>query len=348
MLRGQRVLRRVAGEGAPSHGEMQVAASEAGVSAGLSVAAGAHERDAERGERVAQRSGLARAQDEPDPREVQAERADHLHKVAVVQRVGRLKSSGGGAQPRQADREMRLPACAQQMVEVRGQRDGLLAPVPQAEEHADADAAEPGGMPALGAGEAPVVILLRSRRVDLRVGRAVVCLLVDDEPLGPGGDQRLVIRRLHRRDLDGKRRNLRCEHADDLLEVSVGDKFRMLAGDEQNVAEALRREVPCLRADLLGLERDAQDGVLPGKAAVDAAVDAFVGQIEGREQPYGPPEVLPRQRPRAPRHILELGPVGRRQVARESSHRRGKGQADRCHHGGGVGKWSAERAHRCR
>ena len=87
MFRGQRVLRRVAGKGASAHSEVEVVASEAGVSAGFGVAARAHQRDAERRDGIAQGRGFACAQDEADARKMQAERAEQLDKIAIADRM---------------------------------------------------------------------------------------------------------------------------------------------------------------------------------------------------------------------------------------------------------------------
>jgi len=113
-----------------------------------------------------------------------AERAEQLDKLAVADRMGRMEPAGRGSKPRETDREMRFPAGAQEMIKMRGERNGFLPPIPESEQHADADAPETGGMTALGTGQAPVVVFLRSGRMQPRVGRTMVCLLVDDESLG--------------------------------------------------------------------------------------------------------------------------------------------------------------------
>ena len=87
---------------------------------------------------------------------------------------------------------------------MRRECDGFFAPVPQPEQHADADAPESRGMSAFGTGEAPVVVFLRSGRVQACIGRTVICFLIDHEPFGSGVDQRDIFLGLHRRDLDGE------------------------------------------------------------------------------------------------------------------------------------------------
>ena len=279
---------------------------------------------------------------------MQAESGEQLDEVAVAERVRRLESSRGGAQAREADGEMRFPAGAQQMVEVRGEGDGFVAPVPQTEEHADADAAEAGGVSAFRTSQAPVVIFFRTGGVQPRVGRAVVGFLVDDETFGTGPDEREVVGFFHRRDFDGESRDFGREGAEYFLEVAVGDEFRMFAGDKEDVAETLRGEVAGLGADLLRLKGDAQDGVLPGKSAVGAAVDAFVGKIERGEKADGFAEVAAGQGAGAHGHFLEPLVVGRRQVARQGGHVRGQRQTQRREDSGRIGRRDERCVHRKR
>ncbi len=70
-------------------------------------------------------------------------------------------------------------------------------------------------------------------------------------------------------------------------QVIAGDEFRMLAGDEQEIAEALILEgLRFVRRNVFGFERDAQDRVVAGEAAVLAVINAFVRQVKGREEPH--------------------------------------------------------------
>ena len=231
------------------------------------------------------------------------------------------------------------------MIEVCGEGDGLLAPIPQAEKHADADAAEAGGVSAIRAGQSPVVILFRSGRVQARVGRAVVGLLVNDQSFRACADQREVIGSFHRRDFDGERRDFRREGAEDLFEVTVGNELRMLPGHEEDIAEALRGEMAGFGADFFGFECDAQDGVLAGKTAVGAAVDALVGQIKRSEKAHGSAEMPAGQRARAPGHVLELIVIHRRQVAGKGGHGRTERQAERGENFCRIGRRDVRRVH---
>ena len=113
---GQGVGRSVAGHGASAHREMEVVATESGVTAGFGVAAGAHHGDAERRDRIPEGGGFAGAQDDAGAGEVETESAEQLDEVAVVDRMRGLESAGGGAQTGEADREVRFPTGAQQVV----------------------------------------------------------------------------------------------------------------------------------------------------------------------------------------------------------------------------------------
>ena len=329
MLGGEGVAGVVAGDGATAHGEVQVVASESCVAPGFGVAAGAHKSDAERGNGVAEVGGFAGAEDDADAWKVQAEGAEELDKIAVVERVGRFESAGGGAQSGEADGEVGFPAGAQEVVEVGGEGDGFFAPIPQAEEDADAETAEAGGVSALRAGEAPVVIFFWSGGVQAGVGRAMVSFVVDDEPLGAGAGEREVVRGLQRCDFDGERGDFRGEDAENFFEVAVGDELGVFAGDEEDVAETLRGEVAGFGADLGGLEGDSEDGVFAREAAVGATVDAFVGEIQRSEEADGFAEVAAGKGAGVAGHVLEVAIDGRCEGAGESGHGRGERQTQR-------------------
>ena len=103
----------------------------------------------------------------------------------------RSPSVNRGANPPAAGRRrgrlmetMRLPAVAQEMIHMRGERGGFLAPIVQPEQRAQPEPPETGRVGALGTFEPPVEVALGTRRVHLLVGRTVVRLLVNDQPLG--------------------------------------------------------------------------------------------------------------------------------------------------------------------
>jgi hypothetical protein len=79
----------------------------------------------------------------------------------------------------------------------------------------------------------------------------------------------------------------------------------VLACDEQDVTETGRGQVPGLRHDLPDRERHAQNRVVAREAAVLAIVNAFVAQVEGREEPHGAPELADRLRAGTRREGLE-------------------------------------------
>ena len=67
----------------------------------------------------------------------------------------------------------------------------------------------------------------------------------------------------------------------------------MLPGHEQNIAKALADEVCGFARDFFDFQRDAQNGIFAGEAAIGTGVDALVGEIERSEQAHGAPEVAP-------------------------------------------------------
>ena len=79
------------------------------------------------------------------------------------------------------------------------------------------------------------------------------------------------------------------------FEIAVGDEFRMLAGDQQDVTETVAREMPRLALYGFEIERHAQDRVVTGEAAILARVNALVGKIQGREEPDGLSKITARE-----------------------------------------------------
>ena len=67
----------------------------------------------------------------------------------------------------------------------------------------------------------------------------------------------------------------------------------MLPSDEENVAKTLADEVCRFAHDFLDLERDAQNGVFTGKAAIGTGIDALVGKIKRSKEAHGASEVTP-------------------------------------------------------
>jgi hypothetical protein len=70
---------------------VKIIAALASIAAGLRVAPGAHHRDPERKESVAEFAGLPCAEDNPDLRKAEAQGADELHELAISQMETRLK-----------------------------------------------------------------------------------------------------------------------------------------------------------------------------------------------------------------------------------------------------------------
>ena len=66
----------------------------------------------------------------------------------------------------------------------------------------------------------------------------------------------------------------------------------MFSGDEQNVFKPFGGEVLCFAHDLFDGEGDPEDGIVSGEAAIRAVIDAFIGEVEGREEPHGFAKVL--------------------------------------------------------
>ena len=193
-----------------------------------------------------------------------------------------------------------------------------VAPVVvQAEQGADAEAAHAGLGAAVGRGQAPVVVALLALEVHGGVRGAVVGLLVDDEAVAPGLDQAAVgvgVPHLH---LDRERRHLGRQHPHALDEVVLAHDAGVLAGDQQEVAEAAGGQRPRLVEHLGGRERAPGDLVAGREPAVGARRDALVGEVERCEQVDGAAEAAQGGAVRRLRHVLQPGGAGGRQQGGE-------------------------------
>ena len=149
------------------------------------------------------------------------------------------------------NRELRLPTIAQQIIGMRRDARGFHAPIAQTIQRADAEPTKTRRVSALGCFETPIEIALRSRRCasrrrcrgrrfpgrrrDLR-RRPATSGRYSSVSIGPTSSETLGISSCNARDAVG--------------EVTVGNKFRMFARDEQNIAKALLLQRPGFAAEL--------------------------------------------------------------------------------------------------
>lgn len=247
-------------------GEVDVVVTRAGVAAGFGACASGEVGGAEGGEAVAEVCGFAGGEDDADVGEGEAEGGDELEEGAVLEEeiVGGLVLviSRVGSHAREGDGVLRFPAVLGEIFEVGGEGEGFLLPRGEAEEGTDADATEAAVVGAFGAVEAPEEVFLGASGVEFLINFGDVGFLVHDDAFGAVLDDFAVLVVFHRSDFDGEGGNERFEGVDAGLEVAVGDEFRVLAGDEENVAEALLMEKLCLADDLLDGEGGAEDGIV--------------------------------------------------------------------------------------
>ena len=171
--------------------------------------------------------------------------------------------------------------------EVRAERHRFELPIGKTKQGTDADAAKSTLVRALGTIEAPVEIFLRPGGVQRLINLAIVSLLIHDQPFRSVRDDLGILIVLHRADLDAERGNERLERIETVLQIAIGNKLRMLASNEQQVAKTKPMQVPRLAHDLLNGQRRAQDFRIARKAAIAAVVHAFVGKIQRRKQTHG-------------------------------------------------------------
>lgn len=179
----------------------------------------------------------------------------------------------------------------------KGERLGF--PVCQPEQRANADPPESAGIRALRTIQPPVEILLRSGGVELLVSAGIVGFLINNEALGAVADDFRVLIIFHRPDFQAERRDERLQRVEAVLQVAVGDKLRVLAGDQQDIPEAEAVEVTRFSDDLVHGEGRPENGGIARETAVFAVVHALVGDVERREEAHRFPEM-------AARHLLAL------------------------------------------
>src|SRR5437764_1929683 len=198
---------------------------------------------------------------------------------------------------------------------MRRETDSFFLPAGQTKKRADPNSPKARIVAALRAIEPPVEIALRTRRVQVRVNLAIVRLLINNEALGARLDNWNVVGRRHRTDFDRDRGKIRPKSAHAIGQICPTNELRVLSRDEQDLAKSRARQMTALCDDLIDTEGHAQDGIVPGKAAVAAIVDAFVREIKRREKTHGASEILQGQFARLLRQIFELRiGLGRNQI----------------------------------
>src|SRR5215471_4457975 len=84
------------------------------------------------------------------------------------------------------------------------------------------------------------------------------------------------------------------------LQVTSGDKFGVLAGNQEQISKALCQERTCFFQHLFPGKSYPQNRIVPRKPAIFAIIDAFIREVERGEQSYGFAETLPSQLLRSP------------------------------------------------
>ena len=195
-------------------GAVEVVTTGSGVTAGVGGAASGHVRGPEGHHVVAEGGRLPGGDHDAGGGEAQSSRGNQLHQLAVREVAvgvgGILVVPGVGSHAGECDRELSLPTMLVQVFQMGGEGESLSAPVSEAEEGTNTDAAETSSVSAFGTFEAPVEILFGSSGVKGFIGVAVVGLLVDDEAFGTGFDEFGVLVVFHGADFDADSGEERC------------------------------------------------------------------------------------------------------------------------------------------
>jgi hypothetical protein len=177
-----------------------------------------------------------------------------------------------------------FPAVAKEIIGMCGDAEGFKVPIAEPVESADAETTKTGVIGALRSFETPIEVALGTGSVHVGVDSAVVSLLIDDEAFRAGVGDWSIFVGFHGPNFEGDAWDFVVESADAIGYVVGGDEFGMFAGDEKDVAKAVGEKFAGFFEDFVDGKRDAEDGVVTGKAAIFAVVDAFVGEVERREE----------------------------------------------------------------
>ena len=150
-----------------------------------------------------------------------------------------------------------------QKLQMSCQRQCFPTPVAKAEQCADADSAKAARVAALRTFQPPVEVLLRAGGMQIRILGAVIGLLVDDQSFRTGLHHPRILGRFHRSNFNADGGNKRANGFNARLKVTVRYELRVLASDQQDIAEPLIGEVPGFLDHLINTEGHPEDGVVP-------------------------------------------------------------------------------------
>ena len=203
-----------------------------------------------------------------------------------------------------------------------GHHGDVRAPFPlQADEDAHADAVDAGLAHAVEAVQPPFELGLHApRMIDVVVG-AVVRLLEADDAVHAVAGQLFVFLGLERHDFNLQVGEVGLGQVEGAGNVGHAGLGRVLTRDNQQVLERGQAFDGLVFVDnfLLG-EDGALHGIGDMESAVHARVGAGIGEVEGHEHGYGPPEAFLGIFLAEPCHLLQVRLGGRRDEGHEVLH----------------------------
>lgn len=268
------------------------------VAADAGARARAHLGDAEV-ERYAPRlRRLSRREDHPRVGGGNADDGDDAQELFVGWKIGELLhiDALGLAHARHGDSVGSDAAHLFQRLRIEQLGDSLVFIVVEPIEHARAHVVDAALLRAVQRRSMPVVIALRPLRVHLRIGGTVESLLEEDEGPDIRGLQPPVFLNGGRRDVDVDAAYrvaaavlIGVDAFHTLDDVVEGDIYGVLSGLHRDTLVAEGEDRVRLLIDLLHRQLLAAHRVIAGvEAAVNAAVDAVVSDIERREEHDAP------------------------------------------------------------
>jgi len=273
---------------------------------------------------IPHRRGLTGADGHAYLGETDAQGGHKLDKMAVIQHQVRIRFilviPGVGTHARKRHGKRGFPAMLLQVIQMDGKCHGLPPPRRKPEQGSYLNAAETALVGAFRAVQPPVEIFLHPCRMQGFIHFPVIGFLIHGQLFRPVADDLRITVVRQRSYLQPQGWNKGMQGVQAFLHIPVGNELGMLPGHQQDAAQPQAVQVAGLLHHFIHRKRGADNGIIPGKTAVLAIIDAFVGQVNGGEQADGPAEMQPRQTPALLRHLLQAGVVNRFQQRHETAY----------------------------
>ena len=264
--------------------ELFLRRARSGISTRLGSRSRAHAGHSQRNHSIAQPSALSSRKRDPGVRQKHSQRAHQSNEITIRNRMRWADGERRRTKPGKRDRYHRAPRFPHQVPRMGGKVYRFHAPVCKPKKCPDSQSSKPGAGAAFRRFQPPLEVPLFPCQMDPGIGLSVISLLINDQSVASGANPHPINFFTLRLNLHRKAGKPRSKPPDDVLHIRRGDLARMLAGDQQEMTESLRRENFGLCLDLLDMKSPAFDRVRPGEAAIRTSLHAFIRKVERRKE----------------------------------------------------------------